>query len=102
MSAMERHYLRREVYEFARLMEDKLREHDEDRGVDGWKECDWGWLLDRLEEEMRELRMVFGKIDLFNDDEYGNPRIASEAADIGNFAMFICDVLGLLDGRNER
>lgn len=78
--------IRREVEEFAEAMELELMKHD-DRP--GWKECDVQWLLKRLREETDELEATLkdknpnGKIS----------RIKEEAADVGNFAMMISDVI---------
>ena len=75
--------LRSEVLEFATIMEKKLAEHD-DRP--GWKHCTPEWLLDRLLEEVMELRWsVLGN---------GEDDIPREAADVANFAMMLADVCG--------
>ena len=77
-------------------MEDKLREHDAESGATGWKECWPTWLFKRLREEVDELEQALVRgTDLLEDGE----KVAGEAADVANFTMFICDVLGLLDRR---
>lgn len=78
--------LRPEVAKFARLMEAKLKENDH-KG--GWKHCDVGWLLMRLGEEFDELIKA-----LYPKEERIPNVVASEAADVANFAMMIADVVG--------
>ena len=73
--------LRPEVRAFAVLMEQVLRKHD-NRG--GWKDCDAWWLLDRANEEWRELKYALGG--------KGPHLVALEAVDVANFAMMIADV----------
>lgn len=96
--------LRPEVAAFAQLMEAKLREHDDDR--DGWKDEDPEWLLERMEEELEELRAPLkartlvphlGEAVAILDRES-----AGEAVDVANFAMMIAAVLGaLVEGHAE-
>ena len=76
---------RASVGHFARLMERKLREHDEDRGTDGWRglECDVKYLLDRVIEEVEELRSAFNDAD--------RTRLVKESVDVANFCMMITD-----------
>jgi NTP pyrophosphatase (non-canonical NTP hydrolase) len=83
---VELHGLRPEVLAFAKLMEEKLRKHDLDRGRQGWKDDDPRHLLKCLEKEHDELQdaLVGGK----------NDSIAGECADVANFAMMIADVVG--------
>ena len=89
----EKRYLRGEVRAFARLMEKKLREHD-DRP--GWKDCDPEWLLDRLLEEFLEL---WRAVRLAGEDrDFWVPK---EAADVANFAMMIVDICGALEANDE-
>ena len=78
--------LRPEVLAFAYLMERELRKHD-DRP--GWKDCRPDWLMGRLMEEVDELdTAIVGR--------FGPWSVASEAADVGNFAMMVADVRGEL------
>lgn len=77
--------LRPEVLEFARVMEARLRVHDEKRGRYGWRGSTKGWLLGRLREEYDEFRAAI---------ENGNvAHVLHEAADVANFAWFLWDVL---------
>jgi NTP pyrophosphatase (non-canonical NTP hydrolase) len=77
-------YVRPEVYEFSRWMEARLRDHDQARGKTGWLGEDWTWLHGRMLEEAEEL---------WQAPEH---KVASEAADVANFAMMIADVSGNL------
>lgn len=99
--------LRPEVRAFARLMEAKLREHD-DRP--GWNDPTIGdmerddaltWLLDRLVEEADEVHDALCEYIGDDDDDEEDRRhpdrakhAAWEAVDVANFAMMIADVLG--------
>jgi hypothetical protein len=86
------------VQAFAAVMQSKLAE-PKNRHKGGWKGVDYGpfgdgrghvwtesteYLLRRLREEVDELEAA-----LAGDDK---DLIASEAADVGNFAMMIADV----------
>lgn len=79
--------LRSEVQQFAHLMESTLRAN-ESKGT--WKGCDLLWLLERLEEEVSEVKRAI------TEHEVGL-HIACEAADVANFAMMIADVSGGLE-----
>ena len=82
--------LRKPVQWFAERMEEKLREHDEQRGERGWRnehDCDEYFLLDRLEEEVLEIRQAIVRGGLT-----WNPRVVGECADVANFAMMIADL----------
>ena len=70
---------RKTVQWFARQMEAKLRENDH-KG--GWDDCELGWLLRRLGQEVGELRRALKK----------EKHVVREAADVANFAMMIADV----------
>ena len=95
---------RAEVREFARHMEAKLRENDH-KG--GWNDCERGWLLRRLGQEVGELRRALRAneqrlqraawTDIGRDAS--RRRIAREAADVANFAMMIADASGALNRR---
>lgn len=50
-----------------------------------WKQCDLYWLLYRLRQETLELEEA-----LYNTDKDG---VISESGDVGNFAMFIHDIV---------
>ena len=89
-------YPRQEIRRFARIMEQKLREHD-DRN--GWDQCDWDWLHDRMLEEAREL---FDLLAPLEDPHWDNPvGVGREAADVANFAMMIADRCRALEGGGE-
>ena len=75
--------LRPEVAAFAMLMEAELRKHD-DRP--GWKQSSPNWLMERLQEELKELSVAL--------DYKGPCGVGQEAADVANFAMMIADVSG--------
>lgn len=101
---------RPQVAAFARLMEAKLREHD-DRP--GWQTDARRELFARLVEEAGEvdealdrLAVLEGRrLDSFEDGlrekafllDKARAHVAEEAADVANFAMMIADVLGALD-----
>jgi NTP pyrophosphatase (non-canonical NTP hydrolase)/uncharacterized coiled-coil protein SlyX len=75
---------RSEVLEFADDMERKLRENDHKGGWDGDEPKA---LLKRLREEVDELAKALASPNRQND------RVIDEAADVGNFAMMIADVI---------
>jgi NTP pyrophosphatase (non-canonical NTP hydrolase) len=80
-----KHQVRPEVALFGEAMESKLAEHDDDRGERGWEEDSIRSLLARLREEADELEVAL---------DYCDPsRVAHEAADVGNFAMMIHDIV---------
>lgn len=96
------------VRRFAEAMEAALREHDGDRGHHGWREATEFTLLGRLDIEMEEFREAIHKhrraVPWDEDDAEVGSRglrkakkaVAKEAADVGNFAMMIADVLQAL------
>jgi NTP pyrophosphatase (non-canonical NTP hydrolase) len=49
-----------------------------------WDDCDPEWLLDRLQEELTELREAVAN----------GGDVRAEAADVANFALMIADVAG--------
>lgn len=71
--------LRREIVEFADIMEYKMSVHD-DRGV-LWKRSDAAYFLKRMKDDVKELeeKMKAGKV---LDIQY-------ECADVANFAMML-------------
>lgn len=82
------------VYDFARRMQFKLdkNKHKEcphmnpdGKGRD-WSKCNIWWLVERIEDELEELK------EALRDDNAEN--IMDEAADVGNFAMMIFDNAG--------
>ena len=97
---------RREVRFMAAEMERKLRSHD-DRP--GWENCEIQWLLKRLREETNELEdaavnhmaVCRANFRSVSEGPMFPPDVAGEAADVANFAMFIADVCGELEGEDE-
>lgn len=83
--------LRPQVAAFARLMERELRANDH-KG--GWQDEHTEDLFKRLKEEVKELKDVISIGNIWKNDV-----IASEAADVANFAMMIVDSAGLLDAK---
>jgi len=73
--------MRESLIKFAVIMEKKLKRNDH-KG--GWVGEDIDYLLDRLDEEVVELRKAIEK-------EHIGKRIKNEAADVANFAMMIAD-----------
>jgi NTP pyrophosphatase (non-canonical NTP hydrolase) len=71
-------------------MEERLRANDH-KG--GWDNCEPEWLLTRLRQEVEELAAEIAKGGTRSFDA---DRLRLEAADVGNFAMMIADVLGTL------
>lgn len=70
--------LRRAIVQFAEAMEQKLRKHDEKRGVEGWlnPEMTTGYLYKRLIQEL---------------NEYDSSGDYKEMIDVANIAMMIYD-----------
>lgn len=68
---------------FARRMLEKLRENDHKRG---WDDIDLDYALMRLREEVEELAPLVGGWD---HDQGQAREMIREAADVGNFALFI-------------
>ena len=96
--------LRLEVLRFAKLMEGKLRKHDEDRGQQGWVNDEPESLADRigtytLGGDASELCELFNAIERWRVgpahlNEKQVKAVAEEAADVANFAMMVADVVG--------
>lgn len=91
--------VRGEVMAFARLMEQALQANDH---KSGWDKCDPRWLLAKLMEEVGELAQVVVGMHLSDgtrldmSDEFTNSAVRTgvrEAADVGNLAMMLADVL---------
>jgi len=78
----ERHYLA-VVKEFGEVMVEQLKAN-RDKGTT-WTDMSPSWLLRRLRAEVNELARA---VKSRNAD-----RIAQEAADVANFAMFLADKL---------
>lgn len=77
--------LRPEVAAFAQATEARLRANDH---KPGWKGDDPGRLMERLREEVDEVR------DELSPTSRSREYIAAECADVANFAMMIADVCG--------
>lgn len=72
--------IRREIREFAKVMEEQLKMND---WKGGWKGASVLWLFGRMIEELKELYEAL---------HWGRPNeIRREAADVANFAMMIAD-----------
>lgn len=89
------HYVRPAVGWFAQEMEQKLRKHDDDR--EGWQTAHplelWGYMVDHL----TKLSVALHHPDL----DY--QRVIQAAADVGNYAMMIADLMRINEGlANER
>lgn len=73
--------LRSDLIKFVEAMEEILRLHDDQRGVDGWVDANYQHLLDRLTEELKEVRREVRK---------GNMEgVHREIIDVANFAMMV-------------
>jgi NTP pyrophosphatase (non-canonical NTP hydrolase) len=81
--------MRDEVVKFAEVMEKKLQEN-EHKG--GWDDCSIDFLTYRLRQETAEL---FEALTLFHrmPNEQTKKLVEDECADVGNFAMFIQDLV---------
>lgn len=81
-----------EVRWFGEIMDDLLTENDH---KPGWKGEPMSYLLDRLEQEVEELKAELEtRPEPATDEAMGwrDRRIIKEAADIANFCMMIADV----------
>ena len=93
----ERERVRPEVWQFALLMEKKLKENDHKKS---WKKCKILYLIKRLKEEVKELEDCFwiedSRSDFINIGEdfmikgkYSEEDVIKECADVSNFSMMI-------------
>lgn len=78
--------MREQVQWFAKQMEAKLINND---FKGGWDDCDLFVLIEKLEDEVAELKSSF--FDYLNINAE-SPDIISEAADVANFSMMIADI----------
>ena len=76
--------LRPVVQVFAEAMEEKLRKNDH-RG--GWNADDYEYIWRQLHEHVGKLTFRIGT---------DRTRTLSDAADVANLAMILCDILGVL------
>jgi len=90
--------MRDEVHQFAQLMEVKMRKHDPSTR---WKKSKRQDLLLALEKELEKLRPLV-KYEAINEKSIAPEEIASQAADVANFAMMIADVCGGLRWITEK
>lgn len=85
--------VRKEVRAFGEAMERNLRAND-DKG--GWDGCRVGFLVACLRAEIAEFLSAVG------DGSKCDPgRVVSEAADVANYLMMICDRLGAFQEKSE-
>ncbi len=85
------------VLSFAKTMQYKLDKNkhkacntmNPDGKGRGWSHCSLKWLLGRLKGEMSELEYALHDLK----DEESARDIQTEAADVGNFAMMIHDIM---------
>ena len=107
-----------EVVKYAEAMEQKLQANDEEKGT-SWKNCTQEYLLNKLDEEVHELKEITQGFEIFNrairiakgyDDDLKPEQVETmdqirddlrrflckEAADVGNICMMISDVCGAL------
>jgi NTP pyrophosphatase (non-canonical NTP hydrolase) len=80
--------LRPEVERFAMGMERKLRQND---FKGGWKQMTVDEMLERLDEEVEELKKALHPMRKENPQ-----RVFKEAVDVANFCLFIADNAGAL------
>lgn len=88
-------HLRPEVEWFARAMEQKLRDN-EHKG--GWINDKPRKLFARLLEEVKELEEELAKFSMAGKAD----GVLAEAADVGNFAMMIADVVSWHEHREAQ
>ena len=69
------------VLEFSMAMQKEL---DNNSGKGGWAVCDLEWLLQRAEQEIREVREAYNK-------NKSTKKVISECADVANFMMMFAD-----------
>ncbi len=82
--------IRNEIMQFAEEMEIKLRENDH-KG--GWEHCNYSSLIEKLEQEIQEIKELFTCKECSADTPYPSSylELIREAADVANYAMMIAD-----------
>ena len=80
---------RREVAEFAEMMETKLQKRD---GYGGWDHLPLEYLREKLQAEVRELEISL-RYEPTNE-------VMNECIDVANYCMFIWDILA--KGKDSR
>ena len=79
--------VRKEVSDFAKIMEEKLQEN-EHKG--GWDNCDNDFLFNRLLQEMTELHESLAELKITKGNGKGIAReTMRECADVADFSMMI-------------
>lgn len=89
---------RAEVQALAVAMEQKLQEHDDDRGERGWSGDAPELLLARAQQELAELQRAVHRWRGAPWADHFKARVLSEAADVANMVMMVADVCGPLEG----
>ena len=87
--------LRPVVARFAAAMEMKLRDKDTEKGAEGWKNSSVPYLMERLDEEVKELKKALHEWPMGMKTN----TIMNEAADVANFTMMVADLTGSLPRR---
>jgi len=86
------------VSSFSKKMVERLEGNSDKGDRENWKAESYEYLLERLDEEVKELVDIIHQCKLCC---YGKHRVSSEAADISNFAMMIADKIGGLKESKE-
>jgi len=92
------------VLDFAKHMIAKL---EANRAKGSWEQCSVEYLLDRIGDEIKELREAIYGVSAWGwdgedpIDETSAKRIISEAADVANFAMMIADKAARASARHK-
>lgn len=89
---------RNSVMTFARMMELKLRQHDEGKGGQkAWRADPIDQLVDRVQEETNELYPEVSRLETARrvqstrTEVDSAERVAEEAVDVANMAMMVAD-----------
>ncbi len=77
--------MRESVKKFAVQMENVLKKYDDERGETGWIEESIQFLINRANEELKEMQIAFEDCDPI--------KLNREAIDTANFCMMIVDNL---------
>lgn len=88
--------IREPIIQLALVMEEKLRDHDEDRGPRGWINDEPLSLFLRIYDELDELRPLLVDLPMIRGDDFEAivDKVIRECADIANFPMMIMDIVG--------
>jgi len=95
--------VRAPIIRLALVMEEKLREHDEERGERGWIGDEPEALFYRIRDEMEELLPILVDCKQCNESDFNQAadKAIRECADVANFPMMIMDVLGEAKKKGE-